>query len=164
MRSTSPASQNLVVISTDGVIAFPRFCHARHSRQVSTIGLIKASLTSSIPAACRMVRIFGSLACHHRKCSLRSSLFTTLGSYERRFLKLTCILNRVQSGSLGAPEPVSVQVRVVLCSLSEPLPFLARLAGSSCGPSLAPLGFVSPCAGVTFPRSPPGTFSSCVAS
>ena len=47
-----------------------------------------------------MCRILGSDACHHLKCNLRSSFCTTAASYERRFLKLSCTLNLLQSGKL----------------------------------------------------------------
>ena len=106
-KSVSPASLNLVTISTVGVTALPFFCQARHSLHVSTIDLIRANLGSSSPAAKRMVLIFGSRACHHLKCNFLSSFITTEGLYDLRLARLTCILNLVQSGSLVAPDPVS---------------------------------------------------------
>ena len=84
----------------------PGRCQARHSRQVSTTGLIMSNLTLSRPAAWSMCRIFGSFACHHRRCSFLNSFWMTVGSHERRFRKLIWILNLDQSGRRGGPEPV----------------------------------------------------------
>ena len=64
---------------TDGIFLLPGFAQHRHSRHVLTIGLIKDKRASSKPAADKIVRMVGSEACHQRKCSLRSSVVTTLG-------------------------------------------------------------------------------------
>ena len=109
------------------MIAWPCGCHARHSRQVSTMGFIMSSLTDSGPAACSKCSIFGSLACHHRRCSLRSSLLMMVGVQDRRFRRLCRMLNRIQSGSLGVPA-ASVKVRRVSCVASGPLPVVAGLS------------------------------------
>ena len=103
MMSHSPACKNFVGRLTDAITVLPGRCHARHSRQVSHTGLIKASRASSTPAACRMWRILLSFACHHRRCSFRISFWITVGSYDRRLQRETWILNRVQSGSFGVP-------------------------------------------------------------
>ena len=52
-----------------------------------------------MPADWRMWRIFGSRACHHRRCNFLNSFTATEGLYGLRFLRLTWILNRVQLGS-----------------------------------------------------------------
>ena len=85
---------------------------------------------SSIPAADSMVRIFGSLACHQRRWSFLSSLMTTAGVPERRFLKLICMLNCVQSGNRDGPVPLSANTRRVRTTVSGPLvgPALLELA------------------------------------
>ena len=126
MRSHSPSSRNFVGSDVEGIISLPLDCQALHSRHVLTTGLIMFSLTSSSPAAFSRCRIFGSEACHHRRCSFRSSLCTTEGSYDLKFLRLTWMLNLVQSGSLVSPLPLDVQVRLVF---------------SACSPS----GCTSPC-------------------
>ena len=128
-------------MSIEGITSLPRFCQARHSRHVSTIGLISASRTSSIPAAWRMVRIFGSRACHHRRCSFRSSRCTTDGSPDLKFRKLIWILKRVQSGNLAGPVPVLAYVRLTLDTVSGPLVPLSA-------------------SGFAFPRSPKASGSA----
>eukprot|EP00959_Pyramimonas_sp_CCMP1952_P169855 3548689-Pyramimonas_sp.AAC.1 len=48
-----------------------------------------------------MSLILGSFAWDQRKCSLRSSRVTTLGSRLRKFCRLSCTTNLDQSGSRG---------------------------------------------------------------
>eukprot|EP00959_Pyramimonas_sp_CCMP1952_P046087 962647-Pyramimonas_sp.AAC.1 len=43
----------------------------------------------------------GSFAWNPRKCNIRSSRVTTLGAKFRKFCRLLCTSNRVQSGSRG---------------------------------------------------------------
>eukprot|EP00959_Pyramimonas_sp_CCMP1952_P224327 4690825-Pyramimonas_sp.AAC.1 len=48
-----------------------------------------------------MSLVLGSFAWNQRKCNLRNSRVTTLGSRLRKFCKLICTSNRDQSGSRG---------------------------------------------------------------
>ena len=95
----------------------PGGSHARHSRHVSQTGLNMSSLALSRPAACRIARILGSLACHQRKCNFLSSFWITAGFQDLRLRRLVWVLKRVQSGSCDGPDPVSVNVRLVLGSV-----------------------------------------------
>ena len=104
-----------------GTVLLPRLCQARHSLQVSTIGLIMFNLASSRPTALRMVLIRPSLARHHRRWSFLSSLCITEGTNDRRFLKLTAISNLVQSGEVSWPAAASRYVVLSLWTKSGPL-------------------------------------------
>ena len=101
-------------IEIDGSTSLPGDAQARHSLQVSTTVLSMANRVSSNPALDKIVLIFDSLACHHRRCSFLSSLWTTVALELRRCCKLTCTLNLVQSGSRACPVPSSAKVLRVL--------------------------------------------------
>ena len=120
-------------MSTVGVTTFPRFCHALHSRHVSTIDLIIVSLVSSTPAVINIWRIFGSLACHHRRCSLLSSSITICGLNDLILLMLSRMSKLVQSGKRVVPEPVSVHVLRVRGSVSGPRPSRSSSVVASAG-------------------------------
>lgn len=102
------------------MIVLPGFCQALHSLQVSTTPLIRSNLIESTPADCKICLILGSFACHHRRCSVRSSFEMTAGFQDLRFLSEIWMLNRVQSGIFVAPEPTSAYVLRVRSTVSGP--------------------------------------------
>ena len=86
------------------------FRQVRHILHVSTIGGIKSNTSLGDPACWRSLVICSDVACHHRKCSLRSSRRRTASSAVRRAFDVRCMANLDQS--VGA-SPVAASSKVL---------------------------------------------------
>ena len=95
--------------------------------------LMRFNLASSTPAASNIFLIAGSLACHQRICSLRSSLITTRVLVDRKFARLICMLKRVQSGRVSGPDPTDLYFS--LGALPEAVESPRPLSSASSAPS-----------------------------
>ena len=107
MRSSSPCWQTWVDIVIDGWTSGFGRDQARHSRHVSHTSATTLWILGGRPTESKIVFMVVGVACHHRRCSLRTSLKTTAGFCDLRSRKLCDTSNLDQSVSLS-PVPVDM--------------------------------------------------------
>ena len=110
MRSSSPCWQTRVDIVIDGWTSGFGRDQARHSRHVSHTSATTLWILGGSPTESKIVFMVVGVACHHRRCSLRTSLKTTAGFCDLRSRKLCDTSNLDQSVSLS-PVPVDMGLR-----------------------------------------------------
>ena len=140
MRSTSPCCRKAVgKVRADWMPGFGS-AHARHSRQVSQTSEITLLIEEGSPTCWKIVFMDSGVACHHRRCSLRTSLRITDGFCDLSSLMLWFTSNFDQSDG-RSPVPVSANLlrsRVGLSSESaSPLP--GASGGEGAGASSSPI-------------------------
>ena len=120
MRSSSPCWQTRVDTVRDGWTSGFGSAHARHSRHVSHTSATTFWIDGGSPTDSKIVFMVVGVACHHRRCSLRTSLKTTAGFCDLRSRKLCDTSNLDQSVS-RSPVPVELGLRrsLVLGSVSS---------------------------------------------
>ena len=95
-------------ISTVGVGAGPLFIQALHSLHVSTTSGIMSRTGWGTPAALRIFSIWTLVACHHLRCSRRTSR-SCCAAVPVRSIRRLCVTSKdVQSSGSAPPTPLSM--------------------------------------------------------
>ena len=120
MRSSSPCWQTRVDMVMAGITLGFGNVQARHSRHVSHTSATTFWIDGGSPTDSKIVFMVVGVACHHRRCSLRTSLRITAGFCDLRSRKL-CDTSNLDQSVARSPVPVEMGLRrsLVLGSVSS---------------------------------------------
>ena len=106
----------------DGTVSLPAAAHAWHSRQFRIRSGNSSKTDPGTPAACKRLRMEVTFACHHLKCSLRSSRRMTAQFGLLSALSEFLMSNLAQSLAVAVPASASLNTLLARSTVSGPLP------------------------------------------